>query len=136
MAEPVAAVAQEGLPECAHALLTRLGIELVSVPAGEFLMGTDAEVADVEDPTEGPPAGAVQPWSAFTVGTFTPARGGEFRATGGDSARGALRSREHPQRLVELDAYCCGWYARCPAPAAERGVAPARKPARHLRHLG
>ena len=75
---------QEALvaPNCCEEMppkLAELGLEMVLIPAGEFLMGTDPEDHDETSALEGPAA-----------------------------AQRHLRLRESPQHTVELEAYLIG----------------------------
>lgn len=112
----------------ASTFLAQLGIELVHVPAGEFVMGSDGKVASaVEEPEQRPGLTLL-----FALGEEPT---GWSLGSGERPERPApsLLERERPARIVYLADYCISRYPitrgqylvfardtrRCPPPSAE-----------------
>ena len=89
-------MAAPGSPDFA----VQLGIEMLFVPGGAFLMGTE-EPADTGEATSD---AAV--WGSFLIGRAPASEGGRSAASCGRASSAALRAREYPQHEVELDPYC------------------------------
>lgn len=89
-------------------LVEQVGLELVFVPAGEFLMGT----GEPEAPRPAPagPEPVPQVWGRLGSGAPRAGRsGGDLGVSIGRKAD-ALRGRECPQRVVHVDGYWVGRY--------------------------